>query len=236
MCKCGRGDKSRHLLFQALLNRRILFAMNPIEVFSVLNALGLFVFAVSGALTALRNDMDLFGVALIAFVTGVGGGTIRDVLLGSFPVWWIAAPSAVWICLAGAIVATAAQPFIDSRLKALIWADAMGLSVFAILGAQAALAADAPVLIAIFMGAVTATFGGIVRDVLLNEPPLILKQEIYATAALIGAGVYVGLLEVGAPSGAAAIFAAFSTFAIRGAAILFQIPSPKFTRPRKNEL
>ncbi len=210
--------------------------MDPFEVFSVLTAIGLFVFAVSGALTALRNDMDYFGVALIAFVTGVGGGTIRDVLLGSFPVWWIAAPSAVWICLAGAVVATAAQPIINSRLKALIWADAVGLSVFAVLGAQAALAADAPIIIAIFMGAVTATFGGVVRDVLLNEPPLILKQEIYATAALIGAGVFVGLLEVGAPPGVAAVIAALSTFTIRGAAILFRIQALKFTRPRKNEL
>lgn len=210
--------------------------MDTAEVFSTLNIIGLFVFAVSGALTALRNDMDIFGVAMIAFVTGVGGGTIRDVLLGSFPVWWIAAPSAVFICLAGAVAAMLAQPFIDSRLKALIWADAMGLAVFSVLGAQAALAADAPAVIAIFMGAVTATFGGVVRDVLLNEPPLILKQDIYATAALIGAGVYVGLIALGLAGSLAAIAAALTTFAIRAAAIIFDIPSPKFARPRKNEL
>lgn len=210
--------------------------MDTAEVFNTLNIIGLFVFAVSGALTALRNDMDIFGIAMIAFVTGVGGGTIRDVLLGSFPVWWIAAPSAVFICLAGAVAAMLAQPFIDSRLKALIWADAMGLAVFSVLGAQAALAADAPAVIAIFMGAVTATFGGVVRDVLLNEPPLILKQDIYATAALIGAGVYVGLIALGLAGSLAAIAAALTTFAIRAAAIIFDIPSPKFARPRKNEL
>ncbi|MEM8771248.1 MAG: trimeric intracellular cation channel family protein [Pseudomonadota bacterium] len=209
--------------------------MTTADIFSALNILGLFVFAISGALTALRNDMDLFGVAMIAFVTGVGGGTIRDVLLGSFPVWWIAAPSAVFICLAGAAIATVAQPIIDSRLKALIWADAVGLAVFAVLGAQAALAADAPMIIAVFMGAVTATFGGVVRDVLLNEPPLILKQDIYATAALIGAGVYVGLLAFEAAPGAAAIIAAIVTFLIRSAAIVFNIPSPKYARPRKSE-
>ena len=210
--------------------------MDTAEVFNTLNIIGLFVFAVSGALTALRNDMDIFGIAMIAFVTGVGGGTIRDVLLGSFPVWWITAPSAVFICLAGAVAAMLAQPFIDSRLKALIWADAMGLAVFSVLGAQAALAADAPAVIAIFMGAVTATFGGVVRDVLLNEPPLILKQDIYATAALIGAGVYVGLIALGLAGSLAAIAAALTTFAIRAAAIIFDIPSPKFARPRKNEL
>ncbi len=210
--------------------------METAAVLAALNIIGLFVFAVSGALTALRNDMDLFGVALIAFVTGVGGGTIRDVLLGVFPVWWIAAPSAVAVCLAGAAAAVLAQPLFTSRLKALIWADAMGLAVFAILGAQAALAAEAPAVIAIFMGAVTATFGGVVRDVLLNEPPLILKQEIYATAALIGAGVYVGLNALGVPAGVGAPLAVLATFMIRAAAILFNIPSPKYARPRKAEL
>jgi uncharacterized membrane protein YeiH len=210
--------------------------MDTAGIFATLNVIGLFVFAISGALTALRNDMDVFGVAMIAFVTGVGGGTIRDVLLGSFPVWWIAAPSAVFICLAGAAIATVAQPFIHSRLKTLIWADAMGLAVFSVLGAQAALAANAPAVIAIFMGAVTATFGGVVRDVLLNEPPLILKQDIYATAALIGAGVYVGLIAAGLSESPAAVVAALVTFAIRAAAIVFNIPSPKFARPRKSEL
>lgn len=209
--------------------------MDPAAVFSALNFIGLFVFAVSGALTALRNDLDLFGVAMIAFVTGVGGGTIRDVLLGAFPVWWIKEPGAILVCLAGALVATAAQPAIASRLKALIWADAAGLAVFAVLGAQAALAAGAAPLIAIFMAAVTATFGGVVRDVLCNEVPLVLRQEIYATAALVGAAIYVGLLEIDIAAGAAAAIAAFATFAIRAAAIVFRIQSPKFGRPRKAE-
>lgn len=207
--------------------------MDPATVFVALSQIGLFVFAVSGALTALRNDMDAFGVAMIAFVTGVGGGTIRDVLLGSFPVWWIADPWAIAICAAGAVAAIAAQPAIASRLRALIWADAAGLAVFAIIGAQAALAAGAPAFIAVFMGAVTATFGGVVRDVLCNEVPLILREEIYATAALIGAGVYMGLLATGLATGPAAIVAALATFAIRAAAILFNIRSPKIGRPRR---
>ena len=207
--------------------------MDAAVIFQALNIFGLFVFAVSGALTALRNDLDLFGVALIGFVTGVGGGTIRDVMLGSFPVWWIDDPFAVPVCLAGAALATIAQPIIASRLKALIWADALGLSVFAVLGAQSALAVGAAPGVAIFMGGVSATFGGVVRDVLLNEPPLILKQDIYATAALLGAGVYVGLLTIGIDNGLAAPVAAAATFAIRAAAILFNIPSPRYALPRK---
>jgi uncharacterized membrane protein YeiH len=206
--------------------------MDSVAVFSALSAVGLFVFAVSGALTALRNDMDVFGVAMVAFVTGVGGGTIRDVLLGSFPVWWIADPGAIFICIAGAAAAVVAQPVIASRLKTLIWADAAGLAVFAIIGAQAALAADAPKIIAVFMGAVTATFGGVVRDILCGEVPLVLKQEIYATAALIGAGVYVALTAFGVDAGFSAVVSALAAFAIRAAAIVFDIQSPKFGRPR----
>ncbi|MEO1014421.1 MAG: trimeric intracellular cation channel family protein [Pseudomonadota bacterium] len=206
------------------------------DVFNGLGVLGLFVFAASGALTALRNDMDLFGVALIGCVTGVGGGTIRDVLLGQFPVWWIADPLAIPVCLAGAAAATLAQPLFASRLKALIWADAVGLSVFAVLGAEAARAAGAPTGVAIFMGAVTATFGGVVRDVLLNEPPLLLKQDIYATAALFGAAVYMALLAIGWERDIAAAIAVVATFTARGAAILFNLPSPKFARPRRDEL
>lgn len=202
--------------------------MSPETVFAILNDVGLFVFALSGALRALRKDMDVFGVALIAFVTGVGGGTIRDVLLDIGPVNWVEHPSPVLICLAASAVATMAQPLIASRLKTLIWADAAGLSVFAVLGAQAALGAGAPPVIAIFMGGVTATFGGVTRDVLMNEAPLILKQDIYATAALMGAAGYVGLLALGVHGGAAMALAALATFAVRGAAILFNIPSPKF--------
>ncbi len=210
--------------------------MDTATVFAALNIFGLFVFAISGALTALRNDLDILSVIMIAFVTGVGGGTIRDVLLGAFPVWWIRDMDAVTICFAGAIVAMAAQPVFASRLKALIWADALGLAVFAILGAEAALAAGSPKVIAIFMGAVSATFGGLIRDVLLNEPSLFMKQDIYVTAALAGAAAFVGLLELGLPGAVAAPAAAILAFAIRAAAIVFNISVPKVGRPRRNEL
>lgn len=210
--------------------------MDTQTVFGALNIFGLFVFAVSGALTALRNELDVLSVAMTAFITGVGGGTIRDVLLGAFPVWWIRDMDAVVICLAGAVAAMAAQPFFASRLKALIWADALGLAVFSILGAQAALAAGSPLFIAIFLGAVSATFGGLIRDVLLNEPSLFMKQDVYVTAALAGAGVYIGLLQLNVDEAIAAPFAAAAAFAIRAAAIVFNISVPKVGRPRRNEL
>lgn len=210
--------------------------MDTETVFGALNIFGLFVFAVSGALTALRNDLDILSVIMTAFITGVGGGTIRDVLLGEFPVWWIRDTTAVTICLAGAIAAMIAQPLLVSRLKALIWADALGLAVFSILGTQAALASGAPAFIAIFLGAVSATFGGLIRDVLLNEPSLFMKQDIYVTAALAGAGAFVGLLQLGVSGAAAAPIAAIAAFLIRAAAIIFNISVPKVGRPRRNEL
>ncbi len=210
--------------------------MDTSAVFDALNMFGLFVFAVSGALTALRNDLDILSVIMTAFLTGVGGGTIRDVMLGEFPVWWIRDSSAVTVCLAGAAAAMIAQPVFASRLKALIWADALGLSVFSVLGTQAALASDAPPFIAIFLGAVSATFGGLIRDVLLNEPSLFMKQDVYVTAALAGGGAYVGLLELGLAGAAAAPLAAFAAFAIRAASIVFNISVPKIGRPRRSEL
>lgn len=210
--------------------------MNTETVFAALNVFGLFVFAVSGALTALRNDLDILSVAMIAFVTGVGGGTIRDVLLGEFPVWWIRDTTAVTVCLVGAGAAMIAQPIFVSRLKALIWADALGLAVFSVLGTQAALAADAPATIAIFMGAVSATFGGLIRDVLLNEPSLFMKQDVYVTAALLGAGAFIGLTGLGVSPSIAAPLAALSAFALRAAAIIFNIAVPKIGRPRQSEL
>lgn len=201
--------------------------MEVSAVFEALNAIGLFVFAISGALTAIRKQLDFLSVLIIALFTGVGGGTIRDVMLGTFPVWWVNDQAALGICIFGAVLASFTHRFLWSRQKALIWADAAGLSVFAILGAQSALSAGAPALVAVFMGAVTATFGGIIRDVLLNQPSLILKQDVYATAALGGAGVYVALTSFGASIDVAAILASLLTFAIRGGAIVFGYALPK---------
>ena len=201
--------------------------MDISDVFAVLNVFGLFVFAISGALTAIRKQLDFLSVLIIAFFTGVGGGTIRDVMLGTSPVWWVNDQTAVLVCIGGAIIACVTHQLLWSRQKALIWADAAGLSVFSVLGAQSALDAGAPTIVAIFMGGVTATFGGIIRDVLLGQPSLILKQEVYATAALGGATVFVLLVEVGFSMDLAAMLAALLTFAIRGGAILFGYSLPK---------
>ena len=158
----------------------------------------------TGALAASRKQMDIVGFALLATVTGIGGGTLRDLVLGAQPVFWVQEPVYVAICIAVAVIVFFTAHIPESRYRLLLWLDALGLSFFCVAGADKALVADAGCFIAIVMGVITATFGGVVRDVLGGEIPVILRKEIYATAALAGAGVFVGLLAAGAPAGGGA--------------------------------
>jgi uncharacterized membrane protein YeiH len=158
---------------------------------------GVAVFAASGALTASRKQMDIVGFCLIATVTGIGGGTLRDLLLDVGAVFWVWEPSYVLLCCGIAMVLFVTAPFFESRFRALLWADAVGLAVFCVTGAKTALLTGAPVIVAVLMGVMTATFGGVLRDVLCAEVPLILRREIYATAAAAGAITYIGMTAAG---------------------------------------
>lgn len=185
----------------------------------VLDLLGVAVFAVTGALVASRKQMDIIGFALLATVTGIGGGTLRDLVLGVQPVFWVRDPIYVAVCIAIAAIVFFTAHIPESRYRLLLWLDALGLSFFCVVGADKALDADAGWFIAIVMGVITATFGGIVRDVLGGEVPIILRKEIYATAALAGSAAFVVTFIAGIPG----ILAAFLGFAvclvIRGAAL-----------------
>src|SRR5262249_52038948 len=158
--------------------------------------LGVAVFAVTGALVASRKQMDIVGFALLATVTGIGGGTLRDLVLGVQPVFWVREPVYVVVCIAIAAIVFFTAHVPESRYRLLLWLDALGLSFFCVVGADKALVADAGWFIAIVMGVITATFGGIVRDVLGGEVPVILRKEIYATAALAGSAVFVCLFAL----------------------------------------
>lgn len=197
----------------------------------VLDLLGVAVFAVTGALVASRKQMDIVGFALLATVTGIGGGTLRDLILGVQPVFWVREPFYVVVCVVVAVVVFFTAHIPESRYRLLLWLDALGLSFFCVVGADKALDADAGWFIAVVMGVITATFGGIVRDVLGGEVPIILRKEIYATAALAGAAVFVAAFVLGAPG----ILAAFTGFAVclatRGAALRRGWSLPTY-RPR----
>ena len=184
--------------------------------------LGIAVFALTGALTAARKGMDPLGFALLATVTGVGGGTLREVLLGR-PATWIADPTAPAICIivgfATFAIGRSYTPTRKGAFRMLMWADGLGLAIFAVSGAQTALLASAHPVTAIVLGALTATFGGIVRDVLAGEIPLVLRREIYVTAAALGAGVYVGLEQLGHEGALAALAGVAAGFTLRALAI-----------------
>ena len=155
-----------------------------------LDYFGTVVFAISGALVAARKGMDWMGFAILATVTGIGGGTLRDLILDR-PVFWVAHWEYIVLCVLSALLTFYFVPHVRRRYSWLLWADAVGLAVFSVLGVQIALSAGTSPFIAIIMGMMTAAFGGLIRDVLAGEPPLLLHREIYASAALLGGVVYV---------------------------------------------
>lgn len=158
---------------------------------ALLDWFGVAVFATTGALVASRKQMDLVGFTLLGTATGIGGGTLRDLMLGRLPVFWIAEPTYLLTC----VVVSCATFFLahipQSRHKVLLRFDAIGMAIFAVTGAEIALLAGTSPIVATAMGVVTATFGGIIRDILGGESPVILSREIYVTAALLGSGLFV---------------------------------------------
>lgn len=212
--------------------------MNPIETYlhpieeilAWLDFVGVAVFAVSGALVASRKCLDPVGFALIATVTGIGGGTLRDLLL-SQDVFWIHQPNYVGLCVSMAAIVYLAAPHIEYRYRLLLWADAAGLSLFCVLGAKLAIASGFTGTIAMVTGLLTATFGGLIRDVLCNEIPLILRNEIYATAALFGAFVYIALESLTLPTFTAEFGGICACFVVRAFALSRGLSLPRY-RPR----
>lgn len=158
-----------------------------------LDLFGTVVFAMAGVLAAAERRLDLFGVIVVGTVTAIGGGTLRDLILGRLPVFWVQDNLYIWITVTTSVVVFALARKIRFPHQALQVADAIGLSVFTIIGANVALNLGHPPLIAVVTGVMTGVFGGIVRDVLTAVKPMIFEKEIYATAVMAGAFVYVNL-------------------------------------------
>lgn len=201
---------------------------------TLLDILGVAVFAVTGALVASRKQMDVVGFALLATVTGIGGGTLRDLMLG-LPVSWVQKPTYVGICFAVAVLVFFTAHIPQSRYRLLLQLDAVGLSFFCVVGTEIALTAGAGYFVAVIMGVMTATFGGIIRDILGGEVPIVLRKEIYATAALAGAVVFAALTGLGGSGIVAALAGFMACFAIRALALSrgWSLP-PYRTRPGRN--
>ncbi|MEZ4773604.1 MAG: trimeric intracellular cation channel family protein [Bacteroidia bacterium] len=156
---------------------------------------GTFVFAISGVNAARESRMDIFGAAVIAFVTAVGGGTLRDLLIGSTPVGWMKDPNYIFVILMGVFASIVFRAIIAKLPKTMFWFDTIGIGLFTVLGLQKTLDLGLSPAVAVLMGMVSSVFGGVIRDTLSNRIPLIFRKEIYATACLAGGVIYLLLRE-----------------------------------------
>jgi uncharacterized membrane protein YeiH len=197
-----------------------------VQFFDVMAAV---VFAVSGSLVASRKSLDIMSFMWFAVVTGVGGGTVRDLIL-HLPVFWVQSPVYISACLATAVLMYFVAPRVEARYRTLLWFDAFGLSLVTMAGTARALDVNADPLVAIAMGAVTGSVGGIIRDTLGHVPSVLLRQEIYITASIAGACVYVALHHLGVPRPPAMTSGFFVTFIVRGLAIRYGWALPVFRR------
>ncbi|MCH9694287.1 MAG: trimeric intracellular cation channel family protein [Gammaproteobacteria bacterium] len=194
----------------------------------ILEMLGTAAFAISGALAASRKNMDIFGFCVLALMPAVGGGTIRDIVIDRTPVFWISDSRYVAVAIIAALLVffTSYKP--GSRRRILVWMDAMGLALFATLGTQISLAHDTGPLIAVMLGVTTAVTGGMIRDIICNEIPLVLSHEIYATAAFAAGLVYVLADKLQAPSSLALAVAVIAGFTVRALGIVYNWSLPSF--------
>ncbi|MEM1242070.1 MAG: trimeric intracellular cation channel family protein [Cyanobacteria bacterium P01_H01_bin.26] len=198
-------------------------------ILDVLDLLGVAVFAVSGALAAGRKHLDLLGVVVIALVTAIGGGTLRDILLDRHPVFWIEHPSYLVVILSAALATVIYAKFFKPPHRALLVADALGLALFSISGAQIAERIQLSALLIVVMGTMTGTAGGLLRDVLLADIPVIFtRSRIYATAAIVGILVYLILQAVGVLQSWSAILGMVAIAGLRLAAIIWGLTLPIF--------
>ncbi len=197
------------------------------NIVTILDWLGIVVFAITGALVAARNKMDAVGFVLLGVVTGIGGGTLRDLLLDLHPLLWIEHPAYLYVCAAVSLCVFFTAHLIHSSYRLLLWLDAVGLSLFAATGAERALSAGVSPSIAILMGTITACFGGIIRDTLSQEKSIIFSYEIYITAAMASAATFVSASCAGLAREVAVTAGIAFGFALRAGALRFGWSLPR---------
>ncbi len=203
--------------------------LQPLQ--NAMDLIAVAVFAVTGALVASRKQMDIVGFVWLGIITGVGGGTVRDLLLG-LPVFWIRDPAFVVTSALVSVVVYFTAHLAQSRLKIILWLDAVGLAMVTIAGTAKGLDAGAGPVNAIVMGVITASLGGIIRDILGHEPSILLRKEIYVTAALVGALVFVGSIGLAIDKTIAASLGFLVALVVRGLALIYGWSLPTYrSRP-----
>lgn len=195
------------------------------KIILLIDILGTIAFAISGVLTALNKRLDLFGVMIIAFVAAVGGGTLRDLLIDA-PVVWMRDLTYVYVILVTAILAVVFRKRLNHIRRSLLVFDTIGIAFFTIVGVEKGLAAGFPPIICITLGTMTACFGGVLRDILCNEIPIIFRKEIYATACILGGVSYFLLLSTPLSENFVVIISGSVVMAIRLLAVYFDLSLP----------
>lgn len=188
--------------------------------------------AMTAALAAGRRSMDWFGVCVLACVTALGGGTMRDTLLGHYPLSWVANPYLLVLCCGAALLTIAVARLMDRLRWPFLLLDAIGLVVFTVIGCDVALGMGVPPLIVIVSGMITGIVGGIIRDVLCNDVPLVFSSDLYATVSIVTGAVYYGGLSLGLHADLMIAVAILVGFPLRVAAIVFHWGMPKFVYDR----
>lgn len=185
--------------------------------------------AMSGALAAGRRNMDLFGVALIAFITALGGGTVRDILLGNFPVSWTQHPPYIYLTIGAGLATMVVARFMQKLHRLFLVLDAMGLIAFTIIGCNVALRLGYQTPVVIMAGITTGIFGGILRDIMCNRTPQVLRHELYASVSMLVAILYLTLLELGVSEDLNTLISFSSGLILRLAAIYWKLSLPTFS-------
>ena len=202
---------------------------------ALLDHAAVLIFALTGALVASRAQLDIIGFVFFAILTGVGGGTVRDVILDRNPVFWLADPTYLGVAAIAAFVVFFTAHLFESRYRVMLWLDAAALAFAVAAGARIASNLDQSATIIIVMGAITGCLGGLMRDVVANEVPLVLKQgELYVTCAAVGAAVVAFAPLLGASALVTVLASAFATFGLRAGSIAFgwSLPVYKSRPPR----
>ncbi len=189
-------------------------------VVDILDVLGIMAFAISGSLAAIEKKLDIFGVLTISFVTSIGGGTIRDMVIGDTPVTWLQNLNTFYIIIVSTFLAIIFRKRLNIFRTSIFLFDTIGIGLFTITGIEKGLAHDLHPFICISLGTVSACFGGVIRDILCNEIPVIFRKEIYATACIFGGFVFFALRYFNVPSDIIFVFTAGSIIAVRLLAVI----------------
>ncbi len=197
-------------------------------IFYTFDILGTIAFAISGALVAMNKKFDPFGVFIIAFVTAVGGGTLRDVLIGNHPVTWMSNTTYVIVIVIAVIIAVLFRKRLKYLSKSLFLFDSIGLGIFTIIGTEIGISANFHPIVSIALGTMSASFGGVIRDILCNEIPVIFRKEIYATASILGAVAFLILNYFDFNETILYVSTTLIVITIRLFSVLFKLSLPTF--------